>query len=74
MPVATSPEIDWLAVAILSVVGTLITDNLTDKYHVSLTTSTIVFAIALAVTFVAWYSVEHTLSIHSIDTPRREAF
>src|SRR5207344_800070 len=30
--------------------------------------------IALAVTFVTWYSVERTLSIHSIYTPRREAF
>jgi uncharacterized membrane-anchored protein len=68
------PAIYWLAVALLSVVGTLITDNLTDKYNVSLTTSTIVFAIALAATFVSWYSVEHTLSIHSIDTTRREAF
>jgi uncharacterized membrane-anchored protein len=68
------PAIYWLAVALLSVVGTLITDNLTDKYQVSLTTSTIVFGIALAVTFIAWYSVERTLSIHSIDTRRREAF
>jgi uncharacterized membrane-anchored protein len=68
------PAIYWLAVALLSVVGTLITDNLTDKYHVSLTTSTVVFAIALAITFISWYSVEHTLSIHSIDTTRREAF
>jgi uncharacterized membrane-anchored protein len=68
------PAIYWLAVALLSVVGTLITDNLTDKYQVSLTTSTIVFAVALAITFVSWYSVERTLSIHSIDTRRREAF
>jgi len=68
------PVIYWLSVALLSVVGTLVTDNLTDKYNVSLTTSTIVFAIALACTFAAWYSVEHTLSIHSIDSPRREAF
>ena len=68
------PVIYWLSVALLSVVGTLVTDNLTDKYNVSLTTSTIIFAIALACTFTAWYSVEHTLSIHSIDSPRREAF
>ena len=52
----------------------MITDNLTDKYGVALEVSTAIFAIALAATFLAWYRVEHTLSIHSIFTPRREAF
>ena len=68
------PAVYWLAVVLLSIVGTLITDNLTDKYNVALETTTILFAIALAITFVVWYRVEHTLSIHSIDTTRREAF
>jgi len=68
------PAIYWLAVVLLSVVGTLITDNLTDKYNVALELSTIVFAICLAATFALWYRTERTLSIHSIDTPRREAF
>ena len=68
------PPIYWLVVVVLSVVGTLITDNLTDKYNVALELTTTLFAIALAATFVAWYSVEHTLSIHSIVTRRREAF
>jgi uncharacterized membrane-anchored protein len=68
------PGIYWLAVVLISVVGTLITDNLTDKLGVPLVTTTIVFGIALAVTFAAWYAVEKTLSIHSIVTPRREAF
>jgi uncharacterized membrane-anchored protein len=68
------PGIYWLVVVVLSIVGTLITDNLTDKYNVALTTTTTIFAVALAVTFVAWYLVERTLSIHSIYTPRREAF
>ena len=39
-----------------------------------LTTSTIVFAVALAVVFAVWYAVERTLSIHTIVTTRREAF
>jgi uncharacterized membrane-anchored protein len=64
----------WLAVVLISVVGTLITDNLTDGMGVPLILSTIVFSILLALTFAAWYSVEHTLSIHSVVTRRREAF
>jgi uncharacterized membrane-anchored protein len=68
------PSIYWLVVVVLSVVGTLITDNLTDKYNVALETTTLIFALALAATFLTWYLVERTLSIHSIYTPRREAF
>lgn len=69
-----APGIYWLAVVLISVVGTLITDNLTDNLGISLVLTTIVFAIALAVTFVAWFAKERTLSIHSIVTTRREAF
>ncbi|MFF4756298.1 COG4705 family protein [Streptomyces sp. NPDC002514] len=64
----------WTAVALISVVGTLISDNLTDNMGVPLTTSTTVFAVLLAVTFALWYRRERTLSIHSIDTGAREAF
>lgn len=68
------PGIYWLAVVLISVVGTLISDNLVDGYGVPLQTTTIVFAIALAITFAAWYASERTLSIHTIFTTRREAF
>jgi uncharacterized membrane-anchored protein len=68
------PGIYWLAVVAISVVGTLITDNLTDRFGVSLKLTTALFAIALIVTFSAWQRSEHTLSIHSIYTTRREAF
>ena len=68
------PWIYWICVVFLSVVGTLITDNLTDNFGVSLVVTTAVFAIALAVTFFAWHRSERTLSIHAIDTPSREAF
>jgi uncharacterized membrane-anchored protein len=64
----------WLTVAVVSVFGTLVTDNLTDKAHVALEKSAIIFAILLALTFVVWYATEHTLSIHRIFTRRREAF
>ena len=68
------PGIYWLAVVLISVVGTLITDNLTDNLGVSLELTTVVFAIALAITFIIWYASEKTLSIHKIDSLRREAF
>jgi uncharacterized membrane-anchored protein len=64
----------WLAVALISVVGTQISDNLTDNMGVPLETTTTVFGIILAVVFVVWYRRERTLSIHSIDTTGREAF
>ena len=64
----------WLCVVLISVAGTLLTDNMVDHLGVSLVTATIVFAIALAATFVTWYRVEKTLSIHTVDNFRREAF
>jgi uncharacterized membrane-anchored protein len=68
------PAIYWLAVVALSIVGTLVTDNLVEHFNVSLETTTVAFSIALAATFAVWYSSEKTLSIHSIYTRRREAF
>lgn len=64
----------WLVVVFVSVVGTLVSDYMADDLGISLLTTTIVFAAALAVTFVAWYASERTLSIHSITTRRRELF
>jgi uncharacterized membrane-anchored protein len=64
----------WFVVVFLSVVGTLLTDTLTDEFGVSLFISTAAFTVALIVTFLIWYSSERTLSIHDIDTPKREAF
>lgn len=68
------PIVYWTAVVLISVVGTQITDNLVDNQGVALRTTVIVFSIALAATFAAWYAVERTLSIHAIVTTRREAF
>src|SRR6478752_1969979 len=68
------PWVYWIAVVFLSVVGTLITDNLTDNFGVSLYVSSAIFTMALAVTFFAWHRRENTLSIHAITTTRREAF
>ena len=68
------PFVYWLSVVLISIVGTLITDNLSDNLGVSLVITTIGFSIALGVTFAVWYRIERTLSIHTIVTTRREAF
>ena len=68
------PGLYWTAVVLISVVGTQITDNLVDNFGVPLRTTTILFSIALAATFAAWFASERTLSIHTIVTTRREGF
>jgi uncharacterized membrane-anchored protein len=68
------PWLYWLVVVLISVVGTLITDNMVDNFGVTLQTTTIIFGVALLATFVVWYAYEKTLSIHSIFTTRRELF
>jgi uncharacterized membrane-anchored protein len=68
------PWVYWLTVVLISVFGTLITDNLTDGHGVPTSVTTPVFAVLLALSFGAWWLVERTLSIHTIRTPRREAF
>lgn len=69
-----TPIVYWLTVALISVFGTLVTDNLSDNLHVPLEYSTILFSLALSITFAVWYGKEKTLSIHSIFTRRREGF
>jgi len=64
----------WLSVVLISIVGTLVTDNLVDNFGVSLITTTVVFTVALAVTFAVWFVSEKTLSIHAIFTTKREAY
>jgi uncharacterized membrane-anchored protein len=68
------PSVYWLVVVLVSVVGTLISDNLVDNLGISLVTTTLVFGGALAGVFLAWFAVERTLSVHTIVTARREAF
>jgi uncharacterized membrane-anchored protein len=64
----------WVTVVLVSVVGTQITDFLTDKLDISLYVSTAVFTVILAAVFGIWYAMERTLSIHTIVTTRRELF
>ncbi|MFJ3483074.1 hypothetical protein ACIPL1_06780 [Pseudomonas sp. NPDC090202] len=69
-----TPWIYWLTVVLVSIVGTQITDVLTDMLDVSLYASTAVFSILLAINFLVWYRAERSLSIQAINTPRREWF
>ncbi len=68
------PAVYWLVVVLVSVVGTLISDNLVDNLGVSLLTTSIGFACALAIVFVAWWRSEKTLSVHTIRSTKRELF
>jgi len=69
-----NPPIYWLAIVLISIAGTLVTDNLTDNLGVSLITSSIIFSVCLTAVFTIWYLKEKTLAIHTIYTPTREAF
>lgn len=68
------PWVYWLSVVLLSVVGTLITDNMTDNFGIPLPISTVIFLVALGLTLFSWYNSQKTLSIHSIKTYKRESF
>jgi uncharacterized membrane-anchored protein len=64
----------WLGVVMVGVFGTMAADVLHVGFHVPYIASSILYAIALAAVFVTWYLTERTLSIHTIDTMRRELF
>jgi len=68
------PWLYWVTVVLVSIVGTLITDNLTDNLGIPLETTTIAFGLALVGTFGLWHLRERSLSIHSIYTAKRELF
>ena len=68
------PALYWTVVVFVSIVGTLISDNLVDNFGVSLVTTTIIFAAALVLVFALWYASEKTLSVHTIETTKRELF
>ncbi|MGI9086520.1 MAG: COG4705 family protein [Chthoniobacterales bacterium] len=69
-----TPAFYWTVVVFISVMGTLISDNLVDNLGVSLATTSIIFGCALIIVFVVWYLSEKTLSVHTIFTNKREAF
>jgi len=68
------PPIYWIVVVFISVVGTLISDNLVDNLGVPLSTTSLIFTVALVAVFIIWYLSERTLSVHTIYTVGRELF
>jgi uncharacterized membrane-anchored protein len=68
------PWIYWLAVVMVAVFGTMAADALHIELGIPYVVSTAAFTVVLIAVFLAWYSSEHTLSIHSITTRRRETF
>ncbi|MGY4386373.1 putative membrane-anchored protein [Pedobacter sp. UYP24] len=68
------PWIYWLVVVFISIMGTLISDNLVDNLGISLVTTTVCFGVGLILVFVTWYAREKTLSVHQINSTNREFF
>lgn len=68
------PVVYWLTIVLISVAGTLITDNLHDGLGVELWVTTVVFGAILIAIFAIWYRSEGTLAMKSIKTKKREAF
>jgi uncharacterized membrane-anchored protein len=64
----------WLAVVMVGIFGTMAADVLHVAFHVPYVASALLYAVALTAVFLTWHRVEGTLSVHEIDTPRREAF
>lgn len=68
------PWLYWLTVVMVAIFGTMAADVLHVGLGIPYVDTTVFFAIALAAVFALWYRIEHTLSIHSITTTRREMF
>jgi uncharacterized membrane-anchored protein len=64
----------WFAVAMVGVFGTMGADVLHVRFRVPYAASSVLYGAILLAVFVSWQRTEETLSIHSINTPRREAF
>lgn len=64
----------WLTVVMVAVFGTMAADILHVVIGIPYLITTTFFSVSLALVFIIWYKVEKTLSIHSINTSRRELF
>ncbi len=64
----------WLAAVGVSISGTMGADVLHVGFGIPYIVSALFYAVALAVIFIWWSKSERTLSIHSINSRRRELF
>jgi uncharacterized membrane-anchored protein len=64
----------WFAVMMVAIFGTMAADGIHDGASIPYSVTTPLFGLMMAAVFFFWYRSEGTLSIHSIDTARREGF
>lgn len=64
----------WFTVVMVGVFGTMAADVLHVGFHVPYVVSSLLYALILAVVFVVWQRTEKTVSIHEVDSARRELF
>lgn len=64
----------WFAVAMVAVFGTMCADAAHIELKIPYAESAALCAAGLTAVFIVWYLSERTLSIHSINTRRREMF
>jgi len=64
----------WLGVVMVGVFGTMAADVLHVRFAVPYAVSSALYGVVLMAVFVSWQKTEKTMSIHTVDTPRREAF
>jgi uncharacterized membrane-anchored protein len=64
----------WFAVMMVAIFGTMAADGVHDGASIPYSVTTPLFAAIVAAVFLLWYRSEGTLSIHTINTRRREGF
>ncbi len=64
----------WLTALMVAIFGTMAADVVHVAMGVPYRVSTTFFALMLAAVFIVWYRSEKTLSIHSVNSTRREIF
>jgi len=68
------PFLYWIAVVLMSICGTIVTDGFHDNLGIQLWIEVIVFFFLMSGSFGWWYRSQGTLDIHSINSIKREAF
>jgi uncharacterized membrane-anchored protein len=64
----------WFVVMMIAIFGTMVADAIHDGAGIGYTVTTPIFGLFTAIVFWRWYRSEGTLSIHTIDTRRRERY
>ena len=64
----------WFAVMMVAIFGTMAADGVHDGASLPYAVTTVGYGILVGAVFFFWYRSEGTLSIHSINTRRRESF